>query len=534
MKDSDGGEERRRRVDGLVRSAFVMTLMTSLSRVLGLVREQVRSNLLGTGAGSDAFGLAALLPNLLRRLFAEGATTAAFVPVFTETKERSGRAELWLFASRFLSLLTLVTTAVSLGGVLLAPWIVNTFFGEGFAEVEGKVELTIVLTQIMFPYLALISVAAIIQGILNSFGHFGPSAFTPVLLNLAIIGCAVLLRDLFPDPSYAFAVGFILGGTIQLGFQIPFLIRIGGRIKPTLRVCSPRVREVLKIMGPGVFAAGIYQINVFVSQMLASRLQEGSVASLQYSLRLQELVLGVFVVSLSTVILPTLSRHVARGERDEARDTLVFVLGLLTLVTLPATVGLIVLGAPIVRLLFEHGEFSAHSTRLTTLVLLFHALALYPVAVGRVGQQAFFAMKNQRTPMRVGALSMVVNVTLCLMLPGLFAPERAHGGIAAAGAIAATTNAAVLLLLLRGKLGAIAGRALIISLLRVGLAAVAMGAIMWGLREAWGLELDQGRLVLALKLVVVGGAGVLAFLAAAAALRSPELSELKALIRRRL
>lgn len=527
-------EARRSSQRRLLKSAGVMTVMTLLSRVLGLVREQVRSHFLGTGASSDAFGLAATIPNLLRRLFAEGATTAAFIPVFTETMKKESRDDLWIFFSRFLSLLTFVVTLVTVVGVLLSPWLIETFFAERFQEVPGKVALTIALTQVMFPYLVLISIAAVFQGVLNSFHVFAPSAFTPVLLNLAIIGCAWLFADAFADPAYAFAVGFLVGGVAQIAFQVPYALRVGARLRPTFRCWSPRVRRVLRIMAPGVLSAGVYQINVFVSQLVASRLHEGSIASLQYSVRLQELVLGAFVISLTTVILPTLSAQIVDQDQGEARETLRFTLGLLALVTIPATLGLLLLAEPIIRLLFEHGEFDAESTRMTAWALYFHAFGMYPIAVGRVLQQPFYAMKDQKTPMAVGALSMVVNVALCFALPAFMSERDAHGGIAAAGSVAAVVNAAVLLWLLRGRLGSLGARKMLRSLGRITLAAGVMAAGVWGLTRLWSFDAAAGRLVLGVKVLVATGLAVALFLIAARLLRAPELSELLRVVRRKL
>ncbi len=529
MSGADRGANKR-----LLRSAGAMTVMTTLSRVLGLVREQVRGNLLGTGMGADAFAVAAMIPNLFRRLFAEGAMTAAFVPVFSETMRKEEPPALWLYASRFLTLLTLVVTLVTLAGILLAPWIVEWFFAKGFAGVEGKAALTVVLMQITWPYLALISVAAIYQGILNSFRVFTPSAFTPVLLNLAVIGCAAGLSHLFPDPSYAFAVGYVVGGLLQVGFQIPFALRVGVRLRPRLDFWSPRVRMTLRIMLPGVFAAGVHQLNVFVAQAVAAGLHDGSVSSLQYSTRLQELVLGVFVVSVATVILPTMSAQVADGDHKAARSTLRFSFGLLALVTLPATAGLILLGPYIVQVLFQHGAFNAESTRMTSYALLFHALAMYPIAAARVTQQAFFAFKDLRTPMFVGVVSMLVNVALCFALPLLFSKKLALGGVAAAGALAALTNAALLAFFLRRRLGPMGGRALLASFVRLALAAGGMALSLWALVVLLDLAAPRPRWQLILEVAGVGLGGLLIFVGLALALGSPELRELKAIVLRKL
>ncbi|MEC9070954.1 MAG: lipid II flippase MurJ, partial [Myxococcota bacterium] len=209
----------------LLRSAGVMTIMTLLSRVLGLVREQVRAFLLGTGMASDAFGLASVIPNLMRRLLAEGAMTAAFIPVFTDYLKKGDEEDTRAFLSRFVTLLTLATTVICVIGALITPWLMETFFSSRFHEVEGKVELTVALTRLMWPYLLFVTLAAILQAILNTHRIFGPSAFTPVLLNLCIIGCGLGLQDAFPDPSYGLIGGFLVGGVVQICFQIPWLLR---------------------------------------------------------------------------------------------------------------------------------------------------------------------------------------------------------------------------------------------------------------------------------------------------------------------
>lgn len=421
---------------GVLRSAFFMTLLTFLSRMLGLVREQVRGYYLGTGMGSDAFGLASAIPNLFRRLLAEGAMTAAFVPVFSDYVKKDNRRELGEFLSSFLSLFTVLLVVVTLGGMALSPWLIHTFFSTGFGQVEGKVALTIALTEWMFPYLFLVSLAAIIQAVLNSFKIFSPSAFTPVLLNLCIILGTIALHDRFEDPSYAMAAGFLLGGFLQLAFQIPWFIARKIPLRLSFRWNHPGVRELLRIFTPGAFAAGIYQVNVFVSEMIASSLSQGSIAALQYSIRLQELVLGVFVISMTTVILPTLSGQRASGDKAAFNDTNRFALRILALVTLPATVGLILLRVPIVALLFQHGAFDARSTGLTSLAVLFHSLGIYFIAMSRSLNQTFYAMKDLKTPMVIALVSMLVNIAGCLVLT----IPLEHGGIALANSLSALVS----------------------------------------------------------------------------------------------
>ena len=466
----------------VLRSASVMTGMTLLSRVLGLVREQVRAVFLGTGAASDAFGLAVVIPNLFRRLLAEGAMTAAFIPVFAEYLQKGDEEDTRAFLSRFVTLLSCVATGLTILGVLLTPWLIETFFASEFQNVPGKVRLTIVLTQLMWPYLLFVSLAAALQAILNTHKIFGPSAFTPVLLNGAIIGCGIALAHVLPDPSYALVTGFLVGGVLQIVFQVPFLFRhTKVRLRLDFRFTDPGVRRVLWIMVPGVFAAGIYQINVFVSQLVASMLPGGAIAALQYSLRLQELVLGLFVVSLAQVILPTLSEQTAADDRDGVKDTLVYATRLMSWVSLPATAALVLLGAPIIRLLFQFGAFDAESTSKTAYALVFHAVGLLPIALCRVQQQVFFAHKDLVTPTKIAAVVMVVNVVLCFVL----AVPLEHGGVALAGSIAAAVNTVLLVWLLRRRFGALRGGHLVSHGLRVALAALVMAVALVGYDHLW-------------------------------------------------
>ena len=506
-----------------------MTVMTLLSRVLGLVREQVRAFLLGTGAASDAFGLAAVIPNLMRRLLAEGAMTAAFIPVFTDYLKRGDEEDTRAFLSRFFTLLTLVTTGVCLLGALLTPWLVETFFASRFQEVEGKVELTVILTRLMWPYLLFVTIAALVQAILNTHKIFGPSAFTPVLLNLAIIGCGLGLAQLMPDPSYGLVIGFIVGGVLQMAFQVPYLFRgTSTRFSIDLRLNDPGVRKVLWIMIPGVLAAGIYQVNVFVSQLIASTLDGGSIASLQFSVRLQELVLGLFVVSVSQVILPTLAAQTTDEDMDGVRDTLAYATRLMLFVTLPSTAALIVLGEPIVRLLFETGAFDEDSTAMTVFALQFHALGLLPIALARVQQQVFFAAKDLKTPTKVAAVVAVVNIVGCVVLSRT---SLEHGGIALAGSLAAVVNTGAFIVLLKGRLGDLSGRQLLSRAARLVLATSAMVGALEGLAWLWAAPDDRLVLVLWVGAAVVVGA--VTYIAAAALLRANEFGQLVAAVRRR-
>jgi len=527
---TEPADKRQNVRSSLLRSASVMTAMTLLSRVLGLVREQVRALYLGTSAASDAFGLAATIPNLFRRLLAEGAMTAAFIPVFAEYLKRGDEEETRTFLSRFVTLLTLVVVALVMLGILVTPWLIETFFSSEFKHVPGKVQLTIWLTQLMWPYLALVSVAALIQAILNTEKIFAPSAFTPVLLNASIIGCGIGFAQSMPNPAHALVAGFLLGGLVQILFQVPFLIRWTRiRFGVDFRFFGPGVRRVLWIMVPGIWGAGIYQINVFVSQLIASTLEGGSIASLQYGIRLQELVLGLFVVSVAQVILPTLSHQTAEGDDEGVRDTLVYAIRLMAYVTLPSTLALILLGAPIIRLLFQFGAFDATSTAKTAYALTFYALGLFPIALARVQAQVFFAHKDQKTPALVAAFVALVNIALCFLL----SQPLGHGGIALAGSVAALINSLLFAWLLRGKLGSIGGFKLGLRVLRLTLAALLMGASIFAYAAWWKHAEIDNRLVLALWIVGAVLVGALTYVGACRIMRVDELSGLFKALRRR-
>ncbi len=514
----------------ILRSTLVMSLMTILSRVVGLAREVVRGYYVGTGMESDAFGIASTIPNMLRRLFAEGAMTAAFVPVFTGLRTEGDRERLDRFFSGFMTLFILLMAGVTLLGVLASSPLVTHVFSGRFEEVPGKVSLTIALTQAMFPYLFLVSIAAILQAALNSFRIFAPSAFTPVLLNGANILVVVLFVDRFENAAWALTAGFLVGGFLQMAFQVPFLRRTGIRFRPTLAgLRDPAVREVAVIFLPGIFSAGIYQVNVTVSQVIATTLDPGSVASLQFSLRLQELVLGVFAVSVATVILPAMSEQAHRGDLAGLKATLRDSVGLLGFVTLPATAGLLVLGEPIVRLLFQYGQFDEESTRMTTWALLFHAGGIFFIAVYRNIVQVFYAQKDLKTPTVLAAVVMVLHVGMCY---GLAVPLR-HGGVAAAGSLAAAVNAGLLALVLRRRLGPLGGRAMMRSLGKTTAATVVMSLVAGA--AAWSGFLDGvGGTALALRLLPVVLVGIATYVAAARALGCEEWRDLWGIVRRRV
>jgi putative peptidoglycan lipid II flippase len=513
----------------LLRSALGMSGITMVSRLLGLVREQVRAHFLGTTFASDAFGIAFQIPNLLRRLVAEGAMSAAFIPIFAEEKELRGEEEAFHFARRFLNLSLLALTILSTLGVLGAGVIVACFAFIGGRPVPAEAqELTTSLTRLMFPYIALVSWAAIAQGMLNTYRVFWVSAFTSILLNLSIISAAILLATSFSDPSYGFALGVLLGGALQLLFQVPFVYRLGFRWRPDFSL-SPAVRRALWLLVPTLFGAGVYQINVLVSQAIAWGLGAGAVSSLQYSQRLLELTLGVFAVAISTVALPSLASDAALGARDRVADTLMYSVRLCCFVCFPVTAAFLLLGRETASLLFERGAFGLVSSSTTAYAISFHVLALTHIALARVLVPVYYAYKDTRTPFYIGLAAMLINVGLCYAL----APGYDLGGIALANSISALAQAALLGFFLRKHLGIISDQETGPSILKSLLATAAMVLALQLLASNLGLDSLHGFSELALPYGSIVLVGVATYVAACIALGHGELKELRRALSRR-
>lgn len=514
----------------ILKSTILVSFLTVLSRIAGLLREQVRGYYVGTGMFSDAFGIAATIPNMLRRLFAEGALSQAFVPVFTRLASQEDRERLSHFYSSFMSVLILLMIVVTALGIAVSGLLVSGVFASKFAEVPGKLELTINLTRVMFPYLFLVSVAAILQAALNGLGVFGPSAFAPVLMNIANILVVVLFAYNFPNPAWALSVGFLVGGVFQAVFQIPFLHKRGIRFRFTLDGFKDKhVREVFRIFMPGIFSAGIYQINVTVSQAIAASLEEGSVASLQYSLRLQELSLGVFAVSVATVILPAMSRQAHEGNIEALKDTLRYSLGLLGFVTIPVTASFLVLAEPIVTLLFRYGAFDEQSVKMTVWALYFHSAGIFFIGAYRNVVQVFYAQKDMKTPAWVAFFVMLIHVALCYLL----AVPLKHGGVALAGSVAAGINVLWLLLLIRSRMGRLGINGVLLSLAKTTAATTPM-SVFFIVCVKSGVFSGKTGLGLGCLLIPCLIAGLGIFVLSAKLLGSQELGDLFSLVRKRL
>ena len=508
-----------------MRSAGAMSVTTMLSRILGYFRDNLQATILGAANLSDAFIIAYRIPNLLRRLVGEGALTSAFVPTFSRYLKDRDPEKLWRFANRMFYTLLLILTVITLLGIVFSPQLVKVL-AYGFRVSPDKWELTVSLNRLMFPYIFCISLAALASGVLNSFGSFALPAFTPVLLNLSIIFSALLFSRRFPNPAYAFAWGVLIGGLLQFLVQVPSLVRRGMTFRPEVSLSDPGVRQVGRLMLPRIFGAGITQINLIVDSQFASLLAAGSVSHLYYAGRVTELTLGIFAISLSTVILPTLSRLAAEGKGEEVRQTLRTALQLIFFICVPAAVGLIALRVPITSILFERGRFDAAATHFTATALAYYAVGLLPFAAVNVLAAAFYAHQDTGTPVKVAFVTFFVHLGLAFWLRG----PLQSGGIALSTSISAVLDMVLLFHLFSRRWGPLWGRALGRSLLTtcvastvLGLSAYAFGRLPW---------LDPGHtlLVRVSALTLSIGVSGSAFLLAARAIGSREVTEVLSLV----
>ncbi|MFW6160903.1 MAG: murein biosynthesis integral membrane protein MurJ, partial [Acidobacteriota bacterium] len=480
MDSFENTNERASQNKRLVRSTLVVAAPTLLSRIFGFIRDVIQAFFLGTSRSGDAFTIAYVIPNLLRRLTGEGAMTAAFIPVFTQIKKEKTKKELWRFANMFFFDLMLVMTGLTVLGIIFSPFLVK-IIGYGFKDIQGKWELTVILTRIMFPYIFLISLAALVMAILNSFHKFFVPAFTPVLFNLAVISLAAIFAGKVEEPAYVFAAGVVLGGILQLGFQLPFLRKMGMRFTPLLSFSHPGVRKVGKLMIPGIFGVGISQINFALSRMLASTLEEGSVSSLYFASRVEELTLGLFSIALSIVLLPSLSELAARKEIDDMKKTLLFSFKLVTFVTFPAVMGLVILNRPIIEVLFQRGLFDFHSTAMSSSCLFYFAFGLPFLSGVKILAPAFYSLKDTRTPVVVAFFVMISYISSSFLLMG---PLRV-GGIALALSLASVLNFFLLFYLLERKIGKIPRKEIFSFVFKSAGAAVVMGVLVWLIGRNW-------------------------------------------------
>ncbi|XKH60518.1 murein biosynthesis integral membrane protein MurJ [Halomonas sediminis] len=424
---------------GLMRSGLIVSAMTMLSRVMGLVRDVVVATFLGAGNGADAFFVAFKIPNFLRRLFAEGAFNQAFVPVLSEYSTQRTRQEIRELLNAVAGSLTAVLALITAVAMLAAPWLAWVF-APGFGRDPEKLALTADMLRLTFPYLLLISLTAFSGSVLNTWNRFAVPAFTPVLLNLSLIGSALLLMPLMKEPAMALAWGVLIAGAAQLVFQVPFLLRLGLMPTPWPHFAHEGVKRILKLMVPALFGVSVSQINLLLDTVLASLLTAGSVSWLYYSDRLVELPLGVFGVAIGTVILPALSRRHAEQSPGHFAAMLDWAIRTVLLLGLPAALALAILAEPLLITLFHYGAMTDHDIAMAAMSLRAYSFGLVAFMLIKVLAPGFFARQDTATPVKVGIVAMVANMALNLMLIW----SLAHAGLALATALSAFLNAGLL------------------------------------------------------------------------------------------
>jgi putative peptidoglycan lipid II flippase len=465
----------------LLKNTAIVSGMTLISRVLGLARDMVLARFFGADAQMDAFFVAFKIPNFLRRLFAEGAFSQAFVPIISEYKEQQSRESVQDLVNRVAGTLLGILSLITVVGVLASPVLV-ALFAPGFLYRDpAQFELTALMLRMTFPYILFISLVAFVAGILNTYGRFAAASFVPVWLNVVLIGAAVLVAPELAQPELALAGGVFVAGLVQLLFLLPSLKRVGFFPRPRWKPGDAGVRRIMKLMLPGIIGSSVAQINLLFDTLIASFLVAGSVSWLYYADRLVEFPLGVFAIALSTVILPSLSRSHANASAEEFSQTLDWGLRWVLLIGIPSTVGLFFMARPMIATLFHYGDFTGGDVDMAGLSLMAYAAGLPGFMLVRVLAPAFFSRKDTKTPVRIAVIALVTNMTLNLVfvvpmvmleIPG------PHAGLALATSIAAWVNASLLFITLyrsqvyRPQAG---WRRLI---LQMGLAGCALGGLL--------------------------------------------------------
>ena len=420
--------------------------MTMVSRIFGFARDMVTAHMFGAGAAFDAFSVAFKIPNFMRRLFAEGSFSQAFVPVLSEYQKQKTHEEVKQFVSSMAGTLGFVLLCVTVVGVVCTPLIVR-LFAPGFDTSGPRFDLAVTMLRITFPYLMLISLTAFSGAILNTYNRFWVAAFTPVFLNICMIAGAIWMAPHLATPIIGLAWGVFIAGIVQMIFQWPFLKRMRLMPRPRINFKDPGVRRVLKLMVPALFGVSVSQINLLLDTLFASFLMVGSVSWLYYSDRLMEFPLGVFGVAISTVILPNLSRHHASQSTEDFSLTVDWALRCVLLVGLPAAVVLAVMSGPLLSTLFQYGHFDGNSVYMASKSLTMFAIGIAPFMLIKILAAGFYAKQDMRTPVRIGILAMVSNMVFNLILIWHYK----HAGIALATSLASLVNVGFLYYYLRKK-----------------------------------------------------------------------------------
>jgi len=510
-------------------AAGVVGSATLLSRISGFIRDVVVAWFFGAGMGADAFFVAFRIPNLLRRLFAEGSLSISFIPVFTDYLIHSGKEEAFALARssvRMLSVLLMVITAL---GILFSPQIIRAV-AHGFVSDPQKFDLTVLLTRMTFPYIFFICHVALSMGILNALGHFAAPALSTIFLNLSMIAAVFLISPYLTQPAVGLAIGVLVGGTLQMGLQLPFLAQEGVYVWQKASWYHPGLKKIGRLMLPTVLGAAVYQINILVGTLLASLLPAGSVSYLYYADRLVEFPLGIFAIAAGTAVLPSLSRQASSGDVEGLKNTFSFAMRWVFFITVPSMVGLIVLREPMVTLLFRRGAFDVNASLMTASALLYYSVGLWAFSGVRVVVSTFYALQDTRTPVKVGVISVFANIILGILLMG----PLSHGGLALSTSLASMVNLILLCWILLKRLKNFKWESLLISMGKTTLASVVMGVAVRWLAKILMPGSHVPFFTLLVGIIVCMVSGVLIYIGVSVFMKSTELNTLKALFPRYL
>jgi putative peptidoglycan lipid II flippase len=458
----------------LTKAAGVVSGATLLSRILGFVRDIVIAGYFGAGLYSDAFFVAFRIPNIFRRLFAEGSLSISFIPVFSEYLVKKGKDEAFSLAESAIRLLSVILLAVTVTGIIVSPVIVH-IIAPGFTDDPEKFSLTVSLTRIMFPYVFFICLTALFMGILNVLGNFAAPAFAPVLLNVSMIISLSFVSPHTGESAKMLAFGVLAGGFLQLMLQVPFALKKGIYFWNNAKLYHPGLKKIGMLMFPAIFGAAVYQINAFIGTILASVLPEGSVSYLYYADRLVQFPLGLVAIAAATAIFPALSVQASENNMTAVRETFSYSMRMVFFITLPCMAGLIVLREPIIMLLFKRGEFDIETVRLTAQALLYYSTGLWAFSSVRIIIPVYYALNDTKTPVRIAVICLLTNIALSLLL---MIPLK-HGGLALANSLSSMLNVILLLRALGVTLEPLYDKRLKKAVMKTAICSVIMGIIVW-------------------------------------------------------
>ncbi|XOV78941.1 MAG: murein biosynthesis integral membrane protein MurJ [Aestuariibacter sp.] len=499
----------------LLKSGLIVSVMTFISRILGLLRDIVIANLMGAGAAADVFFFANKIPNFLRRLFAEGAFAQAFIPVLTEVQELGDKDRLRLFLARVSGTLGVIVTCVTIVGVIASP-VLAAIFGTGWfieywsgGEQGDKFLMASAMLKITFPYLWFVTLVGLSGAILNTLNKFAVAAFTPVLLNVAIISCALYLSPHMQEPAFALAWGVFLGGVLQLLFQLPFLWRAGVIVRPRWGWQDEYVVKIRKLIIPALFGVSVGQINLLLDTIIASFLVTGSIAWLYYSDRLLEFPLGLFGIAIATVILPTLSRNFVKENLEDFQNNMDWGIKMVCLLGIPAATALALLAEPLILVLFQRGEFTLQTATLSSYSLIAYSTGLLSFMLVKVLAPGFYSRQDTKTPVRYGIYCMAANMLFNLILVFSIGLEFGYIGLAVATSMSALLNVVLLYQKLHRQQVYRLSASTLLFMVKIVFSAAAMAFyLLWFGPElqVWQEAPLQTRILLMAKTIAIGAA----------------------------